>query len=84
MIGWTFIFAGAFCAIFALYVELRHKSIWERSTHSYRRSTSILVHTLIRPSKISYRVNVFFIWPIVFALGVWSVMMGISLIQAQV
>lgn len=81
MIAWILITAGATCAIFSLYVELRHKAIWERSTRNYQRPASALIHTLTRPSKISYRINIFLIWPVTFVLAIWSVIIGISLIQ---
>ena len=81
MTGWLLILAGTVCAMLALYAELNHKSIWARSMRTYSNSDSTLIQTLIRPNKISYYANLLIVLPVVFALAIWCVVIGVLLVS---
>lgn len=74
---WLLVAAGGFMAAFAVFVELRHKQIWERYESRYRRPESDLMHKLTRPSMGVYRANIYIVWPVALALGVWIVVYGL-------
>jgi hypothetical protein len=76
MTGWYLIITGMLLALLALSIELRHKSIWEYSLERYKAPSSKLIDRLRRPNILSYRLNVYLIWPLVFVIGLVCIYIG--------
>ena len=77
MNDWLWVAAGSLLAAFSLFVELRHKQIWARYERRYRRPKSALVYKLTRPNMAVYRANIYIVWPMALALGLWIVASGV-------
>lgn len=76
MTGWYLVVVGIVLALAALSIELRHKSIWRYSLERYQAPASRLLDRLRRPSLLSYRLNVYLIWPLVFIIGLTCIYVG--------
>lgn len=76
MTGWLLILMGVVLTLAALAVEIRHKSIWANSLARYKSPASQLMDWLRRPNLLSYRLNLYLIWPLVFAIGLVCIYLG--------
>jgi len=74
-----YISIGLFLSLFAIYVEIRHKKIWNCCEHKIDKSKKGFINFVTQPSKLSYMVNIYFIWPVIFILGVLCIKIGLSL-----
>lgn len=81
MINIFLVMFGIFFMVMAIVVEIQHKTIWQRSLSHYKRPTSQLIHVLTRPSMTSYKLNRFFIWPLIFLIGIWCISEGFNYIN---
>lgn len=79
MTGTLYIAIGIGLMVLSLYIELRHKHIWESCKPKRRRLSSGFIGYVTRPNKFSYAMNIYLIWPAMFTLGVFCVLVGMQL-----
>lgn len=69
---------GVIIALFSIYMEINHKNIWNKSLDNYKDHKLSIINTLFRPSKLSYIINIYFIWPVFFILGLTCIYLSLN------
>jgi len=77
MTNWFLIISGVFLVVLAFSIIIRHKTIWKCSLEHYEVPASKILDVLRRPSKESYYLNLFLIWPLVMLIGFVAAYFGI-------
>jgi hypothetical protein len=65
--------AGAVLVLMAVLVEIQSDSIWKEYKHSYKPTKNKLLNELSVPKEGYYKANVYFVWPVVFVVGIVSI-----------
>ncbi len=65
------VLTGTALVLIALLVELEHKVIWETYKKHYHPHKNKFIDGLLKPNKWIYALNVYLLWPLVFALGLF-------------
>jgi hypothetical protein len=69
---------GVTLVVTAILVEANRDRIWDMYRKSYKKQKGIM-GVLSKPNKIYYTLNVFFLWPIVFVVGLVSLYVAYQL-----
>jgi len=77
--GTMYLSIGIFLVLISIYVEIRHKHIWSCCKHKIDNPNKGFVNYITQPNKLSYMVNIYFIWPVLFILGVLCIKIGLNL-----
>ena len=65
-----FLFAiGLGLVLMAMYVEARHKQIWDSYKKTYKPKSNAFRNAISAPHKMVYQFNVYILWPLAFVLG---------------
>jgi hypothetical protein len=64
---------GGLAILAAFWVEYHSARIWKEYKRNYHPSRNNLVTKLTQPREIYHILNVYALWPLIFALGVWAV-----------
>lgn len=75
--SWLLVISGAALAGFSLYVMLRHQRIWDRYAAAYDETRPGLINHLRRPSRLSHRLNVWLVCPLLLLFGLWALAIGV-------
>lgn len=64
---------GVALVLFALLVEIERKYIWNNYKKNYHKHDNAVLEMLMKPNIWVYRLNIYFVWPLVLILGVWII-----------
>jgi hypothetical protein len=62
---------GVTLILVAFFVELEHRVIWENYKKHYHPHKNKWAEQLFKPNVWVYRFQVYFLWPVVFLLGLY-------------
>lgn len=64
---------GAILMLGSILIEINRKQIWDNYKQNYKPSKSQLDRLWSEPKDIYYKLNVLFVWPLVFVTGLLSI-----------
>lgn len=70
---------GCLAIVVSFYIEYHSAKIWRSYKRNYQPSRNKLMTTLTKPREIYHTINVYILWPVIFALGCWAIYSSMQL-----